>query len=469
MKELRRNMRVIGIGIICVFLILAISYALTAYTQGSTWAGTAYNRRTGGTGTLRGDIRDRGGILLATTNADGARVYVKDSAARRALSQTVGDPLGMSGTGVETFHSATLMSIPSTLSRRISSLAEKKQQVGSNVTLTIDAKLQAYVAAVFPKGYRGAVVVLNWKTGEILCMVSKPDYDPVGLDAKDLSGIEDTAFLNRCLQGLYTPGSVFKIVTLASALEHIRGITDESFTCSGIWDYGSSKVNCASNNAHGELTLKQAFAKSCNVTFGKIAYMLGPQYLRETAERFGFNENFKFGDFMIYNSQFPTSFGNDSDLIWSGVGQGTVLVTPLHMALIAASVANKGTMMKPMLILGTSDREGNMLSSPAPTEYRRVLTEEDADLIADYMRSAVKSGTASRAAIKGHTVCGKTGSAEVSNDKSVETNAWFTGFIREDDCPYAVAVVLENAGAGGSKAAPVAQKALEKAVELLGK
>lgn len=468
MKELRRNMRLIGILIIGAFSVLCIGYALTVYTQGSQWASTSYNSRSKSSNALRGDITDRNGVTLATTDAEGNRQYLENEAARRALSQTVGDTRGMSGTGVETFHSSSLMNISKSLTGRITELISGSRNVGNSVQLTIDSKLQAYVSSIFPEGYDGAVCIVNYKTGEILAMVSKPDYDPMAIITRHnaVDEVEDTAFLNRCLQGLYTPGSVFKIVTLASALEHDPAVVSQKFTCSGIWEFGSSKVNCAGNTSHGQVGLKKAFAKSCNVTFGKLAYMLGEERLKSTAEKFGFNENFKFGDFIIYNSKYPDSMNDDADLVWSGVGQGTVLVTPLHMAMIAASVANDGVMMQPWLVKSTYGSDGALLETGGAKEYRRIMSSEVAGTVASYMLEAVSNGTASKAAISGYNVCGKTGSAETSDDKSVKTNAWYAGFVYDEAHPYAISVVIEEAGAGGSQAAPIAAKALKKAIEL---
>ncbi len=466
MKELRRNLRIVGMLIIAAFTVLCIGYALTVYNQGSQWASTSYNTRASARSTMRGDIIDRDGIILATTASDGSRVYLNDESARRAMSQTVGDTQGMSGTGVEMFHSATLMDISASLRGRLAEIFSGANHTGKSIQLTIDAELQTYVSSIFPEGYDGAVCIYNYKTGEILAMVSKPDYDPLQILTRQDAEVEDTAFLNRCLQGLYTPGSVFKIITAAAALDYDRGVVNQSFSCAGIWEFGSSKVNCAGNTEHGYVDLRTSFAKSCNVTFGKIAYQLGPQRMRETAERFGFNENFKFGDIIIYNSSFPTEMENDADLVWSGVGQSTVLVTPLHMAMITGAIANDGIMMEPMLVRRVYNTNGTVHEEYYPTQYRRVLSPEAAGEIASYMYAAVENGTASRAKISGYTVCGKTGSAEISNDKTVETNAWYVGFVYDEAHPYAIAVVIEGAGAGGSQAAPIASKALEKAIEL---
>ena len=468
MKELRRNMRLIGAFVGVMFVGLAAWFAMTVFTQGSIWASDVRNSRLRATNSVRGDITDRSGNLLATTAEDGSRQYTKNAAARRALSQTVGDTAGMSGTGIETFYSSTLLDISTSLVDRLSELFNSKRHVGSSIQITVDGPLQAYIASVFPEGYRGAVCVTNYKTGEILAMVSMPSYDPYGLNGHSDASVEDTAYLNRCLQGLYTPGSVFKIITLASALNNDTGVTGQAFSCSGEWTYEGGRIVCAGNTAHGTLNLKDAFKRSCNVTFGKLAYQLGLERLRATAEAFGFNENFKFGDFVIYNSAFPTAVNSMNGLVWAGIGQGEVLVTPLHMAMIAGTVANGGAMMKPLLIQRVTNTQGATTAIARSEVYRQVLDGQTAGIIADFMRQTVQSGTATRAAIKGLRVCGKTGSAEVSDNKEVETNAWFTGFIQDDEHPYAIAVVIEGGGAGARMPSELAAKALKKAVELVG-
>jgi peptidoglycan glycosyltransferase len=299
-------------------------------------------------------------------------------------------------------------------------------------------------------------VVTNYQTGEILAMVSKPDYDPyeAGTDT-----VEDTAYLNRCLQGLYTPGSVFKIVTLAAALEHDPNVLHQSFICSGSWHYENGSIVCAGQTAHGTIDLKTALEKSCNVTFGKLAYQLGLDRLLDTAHRLGFNENFKFGEFTMYNSQFPESQANMSDLVWAGIGQGTVQVTPLHMAMITGAVANDGLMMKPRLVQSITASTGIVKQTGGSEPFRQVMSPATAQVIGEYMLGAVRSGTAKRAAIDGLRVCGKTGSAESSRNGRDVTHGLFIGYIDSEELPYAVCVLVEeiiDGEGGGSTAAPIA-------------
>ena len=470
MKELRGKMRIVGMLIVCLFVGLGVWYGFTVYSQGSVWASNPYNTRSNGSTAHMGDITDRDGNTLAHTASDGTRQYLTNEAGRRALSQTIGDQMGMSGTGVENYYSSTLLNISGSLVDKLRSAFSGEERVGSGIQLTIDAELTAYISSIFPEGKNGAVCVINYKTGEILAWVSRPDYDPADLLDGSIEGdnIADTAFLNRCIQGLYTPGSTFKIVTLAAAIEADPNVLNQRFVCSGSWDYEGGTIVCAGNAVHGELDLMTAFARSCNITFGKLAYQLGEERLRATAEKFGLNENFKFGDFMIYNSSFPEDIPNVGGLVWAGVGQGEVLVTPQHMAMIAGTIANDGVMMKPVLIRSIRNSMGITTHTLETSAYRQVLDASTAEIIARAMYQAVQSGTATRAAISGYTVCGKTGSAETSDDKTVPTNAWFAGFIRDESKPYAVAVVVEQGGAGSTVATPIGRQALEKAIEVVG-
>ena len=465
MKELRRNMRVVMVIIMVLFIGAGAWFGATVYTQGDTWASNVYNPRLERTSSQRGDITDRDNVTLASTNADGKREYLSNATARRALSQTVGDTAGMSGAGVESFYSATLLDLSTSLTDRLSEIFNSARHVGSSIRITVDAELQTNIASLFPQGYSGAVCITNYKTGEIIAMVSMPNYDPYSLGNSE-EGVTDTAYLNRCLQGLYTPGSIFKIITLASALDYDPNVVYQAFTCSGTWEYEGGSIVCMSGRtAHGDMDLQHAFSRSCNVAFGKLAYQLGETRLRQTAEAFGFNENFKFGDFVVYNSAFPDSMRNMNSLVWAGIGQGEVLVTPLHMAMISGAVANNGVMMQPYLVDRISTSLGQVTRQGQAKAYRQVMQPATAQTIAKYMYETVRSGTAGKAAISGYTVCGKTGSAETSNDKTKATNAWYTGFVYDDAHPYAISVVIEEGGSGGDMAASLAAKALALAIE----
>lgn len=467
MKELRRNMRLIGGLLLALFLFVGGWFGMTVYTQGSRWITTQYNKRlsTAKKTVAMGSVTDRNGVALASTDSDGNRVYASSEAVRRALSQTVGDQLSMSGTGVETFHANILLGLSGSIIDRAWQWASGEETRGDDIRLTVDSRLSQYIAEQFPEGYVGAAAVINYQTGEVLAMVSYPNYDPEQVENRS---VVETAYLNRCLQGQYAPGSIFKLVTLASALENKTGVTSAQYVCEGSRLFENVPVTCAGGSVHGEMSLQQAFMKSCNITFAQLSYELGADTLRKTAEAFGFNDNFQFQDLILYQSTFPDDIDSVGELAWSGVGQGRVLVTPLHMAMIAGAIGNDGVMMKPTLIAQVSGASGIAKLRSSGGVYKRSVSESTANVIAEYMYATVQSGTATRAQVDGHRICGKTGSAETSDDKTVPTNAWFIGFVDETEHPYAVAVVVEEGGSGGDMAARLGGKALARAIELIG-
>ena len=467
MRELRRNMRMVGVILLCLFLFVGSWFGWSAYEQGTRWMSSGSNARLNSARkkVTMGTITDRNGVTLAYTDSDGSRCYASGSDLRRALSQTVGDTLSMSGTGVETMHAGILLGFSGSIIDRTWQWLSGEDTRGDDIRLTVDAELSAYIAEQFPDGYSGAAAVINYKTGEILAMVSMPNYDPykAGSDS-----VVDTAYLNRCLQGKYAPGSVFKIVTLAAALEKKTGVSSRTYTCEGSRLFADVPVTCAGGTVHGEMTLQEAFADSCNVTFAALSYELGGTEMLRMAENFGFNDNFTFQDLVLYESEYPEDLQSVADLAWSGVGQSRVLVTPLHMAMIAGCIGNGGVMMNPVLIDQVTGSTGIPRLRNTAGTYRQAISAGTARVIEEYMRAAVEDGTGYRAQVDGYTVCGKTGSAETSNDKSMETNAWFVGYVAEDTHPYAVAVVIEQGGAGGDKAARLAGKALKRAIDLIG-
>ena len=399
MKRLQRCMRMVGILMLCVFTFTACWFAWTVQSQSSRWIATSYNTRLAAAreSARAGDIYDCTGAVLATTDEDGNRVYNDDKRTRRAVSQTVGDTLSMSGTGVESFHAATLLGLSGeSVFDTLFNPSPVKE--GNSLRLTINAELSRYIHKEFPDGYDGAVSLINYKTGEILAMVSMPYYDPEELENRaEAAEASGSGYLNRNTQGQYTPGSVFKIVTLASALEFLPGVEERTYECNGEWEYEGGSVTCAGGAVHGTLTLEEAFAESCNIVFAKLAYELGAQRLVSTAESFGFNDVFQFQDLIVYDSSIDTQMPTAGDLVWSGVGQGKTLVSPLHMALIAASVANDGVMPSPKLIAEVITPSGSTVLRTQDPPYGRVMYSSTAATIARYMYTTVESGTATRA------------------------------------------------------------------------
>lgn len=452
--------------LLLLFALTAAYFCYSVYFYGGRWVANPYNPRISSRKqqVVMGTLTDRDGTVLAYTDESGARRYNGSAATRRAVCQVVGDSGGKVSTGAETFHAQYMLGFKASIFERLADAFTGTPQRGDDVQLTISERLSREISEQFPKGKRGAVVVLNYKTGEILAMVSMPQFDPTDMGGA-LSDEAAGALVNRATQGLYPPGSTFKIVTLASALQNLPDLDQFAFDCTGYYPVGHYAVT--DNSAHGVQNLSDAFAHSCNTTFAALSQELGYELLGGTAQAMGFNENFMFSDLIVYNSSYPMDGLSPEDLAWSAVGQARVLATPMHMALIAAAVANDGVLREPRLLSRIATPQGGERALPGHAPDRRVLSRQHAERIEREMIRVVKSGTGTRAALgNGYTVAGKTGSAEVSNDKSIESHAWFVGYITNDNAPYAISVLVENGGGGGGVAAPLARKALQKAVNL---
>ena len=269
--------------------------------------------------------------------------------------------------------------------------------------------------------------------------------------------------------GVIAAAEVFKIrldvykrqvITLAAALQSLPGAAESSYTCTGGVSFGEHQrvVTDYGAAAHGTLTLKDAFMKSCNSTFAMLACQMGDKALRKTAQSFGLDDAFTFRDLVVENSAYASSSAAllGTDLAWTGAGQNQLAVTPLHMCMVAAAVANDGVMMEPRLLLRAVGAEGAERQTFEPAVYRTAMDAQTAATVREYMRAVVTGGTGRSAAVRGLTVCAKTGTAEI--DTQEKDNAWFIGFIDDDAYPFAVCVAVENAGTGGAVAAPIAQK-----------
>ncbi|MGN0794207.1 MAG: penicillin-binding transpeptidase domain-containing protein [Aristaeellaceae bacterium] len=469
MKQQRLRFKILALLLFGLFAMLAAYGLYSINTYGSRWF--AYNRnpriREQKQNVIAGDILDRAGVVLATTDDDGQRVYQADEEARRAVVHLLGDPEGHVANGVETFQTGYLYGFHNTLPELLSIRFSGTPRVGDTVTLTVDSGLctaitRAYDNHPLSRGKYGAAVVMNYKTGEVLALVSLPGFDPM---AERTPATGSTYYWNRATQSLYPPGSTFKVVTAAAALQSLPGVTDAKFECLGGLDVNGQIIRDFGGSSHGTLTLKSAFVKSCNITFAKLALRLKNGELRRAAEGFGFGDNFLFRDLVVENSAYPAAGGSDFYVAMNGFGQSgsgnyALLATPLHMCLIAAGVANDGLIMEPALLRGVSSGvTGRSRESFTPREYRRCLTAETAAVLQDYMRAVVSGGTGSRAAVSGLTICGKTGSAETASGSRDVTHGWFIGYCADEELPFALAVIVEDiqdGASGGTTAAPIA-------------
>lgn len=460
MKEIRRNMTLLLVLIALAFAGLAAYLVWTVRDHGEAWRSSAYNPRLYRQRTMveAGDILDRNGTALAVSDGAGNRVYPQGT---RAVCHAVGDPWGYSPAGAETVFGPLLLGLDETEGEKFLRLLRGGAPQGLDVTLTVDLELQRAATGALD-GRRGAAVVMDYTTGEILCMVSSPGFDPArAAESAGEAGDEAAPLVNRALQGRYAPGSIFKLVTAAAALE--AGWDPLTvIACTGELDVAGGAIACGGGSGHGRIDMYEAFARSCNTYFGTLGVELGAEALRAGAERLGFNRDFDFDGVRLSSSAFTLEEGDgEGDIARAAIGQHEDLVTPLHMAMLAGAVANGGVMVKPGLLLAAGGR--NRLRVEA---YGQVMSPGTADVLAEMMARCVAGGTGAAAALPGVTVAGKTGTAQVSDSGEGESHAWFIGYIADGDHPLCVAVVMERAGSGGATAAPAAAVILGKALEL---
>lgn len=334
---------------------------------------------------------------------------------------------------------------------------KNEKNPGDTVTTTLNYTLQK--AASDALGNRkGAVVVMEPATGKILAMVSKPDYDPNHLKTlwNTLSKKNDSALLNRATQGLYPPGSTFKIVT---ALEYMREHSDWrqfSYQCRGTTIVDNVNIKCAGRTAHGRLDLAGAMAHSCNCAFVTMASDLNPASFRETANQLLFNQKMPIA--LEYSkSQFVLDKNSEkSAMPQTAIGQGDTLISPLLNCMIISAVANNGVMMTPYLVDKVESADGRLITKTSPSEYKRVMKEKEASSLEKMLKQVVTSGTASALSGLEHSYAGKTGTAEHgSNDQA---HAWFVGYSPVEDPEIAVCVIVEDGGSGSGVAVPVAKQ-----------
>lgn len=424
MKKVKR--RASAALLIAALLVVGLAvYLVRLADDGGAWA-SYFNG-----GTPGGTILDRNGVVLYTSGDDGYS-FAEDWSTRVACYHLIGDTAGNIRTGA--------------LRQFRDKLAGynfiEGATSGETISLTIDSSLNvaAYSALA---GRNGAVMLMDYTTGEILCMVSSPGDDPANPTSEPAEG----TYLNKCLSSSFTPGSVFKLVTLAAAIDNIPDLFERSLWCEGSMIVDGAKLTCTGN--HGSQTIEQALANSCNCAFGTLALELGPDIMAEYAEKLGMTAALTLDGMDVLSGSFTKGEEGSVGLAWSGVGQYEDLVCPYAMVRYVSAIANGGSVYEPTLLgHGSLDKETELLSA------------DTAQKISEMMNYNVQNAYG-RWVFPGLNVSAKTGTAEVGDGTS---HAWMTGFLNDPEHPYAFVVILEHAGGGLANAGPVANAVLQAAV-----
>lgn len=458
-------MHLLTLLLVMLFALVIAYFCYSVYFYGGRWVANPYNPRISSQKqhVIMGTLTDRDGTVLAYTDEDGQRRYNNSADTRKAVCQVVGDSGGKVSTGADTFHAQFLLGFRSSIFERLADAFTGTTQRGDDVRLTISERLSRYISEQFPKGKRGAVVVLNYKTNEILAMVSMPQFDPTNMDAA-LANESAGALINRATQGLYPPGSTFKTVTALAGMEYLSDWQSFQVECTGERVFQDKVIHCYNNKVHGMVDMKSALAYSCNCYFAALADEIGAGKLAKTMRQVGMDADSRFELETSRNSIYLAKGATESELVETAIGQGRTGVTPLYMAMLASAFANDGMMMKPYIVDHVVYPDGTETKNTVPEKLTEICTAEEAAAIRDMMIGVVSGGTGTAAAINGVTVAGKTGTAENATGYD---HSWFIGFAPAENPKVAVAVVIENANYGS--ATPIAGKVMQAALAELEK
>ena len=435
-----------------LFLIVLLSgmlFFLWEYvTEAHEWVAFSgsphiYNNSNIGCGT----IYDRSGEVLLDITEN--RTYSPETTTRKSTLHWLGDRTGFINAAAVSTYAGEMAGFD-----LINGVYAASGE-GGKANLTISAWAQN--TALEALGNRkGTVAVYNYKTGEILCAVSTPTYDPDNVPdiSSDTSGTYDGVYLNRFVQSSYVPGSIFKIVTLAAAMECVPGIEEETFQCYGKLEYGTEAVTC--ETAHGKQSLKQAFANSCNCAFAKIAELVGKSNMVNYVKKFEVTKQLSFDGITTSKGNYDISNTATVSFAWSCIGQHTDLVNPARFMTFMGAIANGGTAVEPY-IMEHVENGGETTYEAETTKTGRILSQETAEQVKEYMRHNVQQ-VYGYWNFPGLTVCAKSGTSELGGGQ--KSNAMFAGFVDSDEYPLAFMVVVENGGYGSHTCVPILSKVL---------
>ncbi len=438
MKDIRRNIITIGIVLGLIFFLLCSYFLYDVFMFSGRWIGSSYNPRLKDSRStvVPGSIYDINGVELAGSTY-GKRTYSTNDLLRTTTSHVIGDLYGFSPLGVETTQGSWLLGYNENLVDRIRRLMFDETAYGKDITLTIDSDLCLFIANQMNIN-KGAVVVLNYKTGEILAMVSGPSFDPEMINpGKENGGADEDSLSNRSIQGQYPPGDLFQVITASAAMEHLE-FTDREFYCNGTYQVDDEIIICS--RAHANQSFEEVIQNSCDSIFAKLSIDLGASNLQKSAERAGFNQQFLFDDIVLYNSSISlNSLTSQYNLALSANGEYNTLVTPMHMAMLYGAIANRGEMIELKLISSIEDQENdNNIKSIGKSFSYAIAEKLDGILIIDmskYSLSKIDEDTK-----KYH---GKTAKVKAT-DENESMLTWFAGYMKDDKYPYAIAIVLED-------------------------
>lgn len=439
-----------------VLLLGMAAFLVRYFVHGDEWAVFPGSPHVYSSGNLNsGIITDREGTVLLDSTS--GRSYAADAELRKATLHLLGDREG--------YIAAPLLSKYADAMVGYDFLTGTYSLSGKSSTgkLTISAKVQTAALEAL-NGRPGTVGVYNYQTGEILCAVSSPTYDPDQVPdvTNDAAGAYQGVYVNRFFNATFVPGSIFKLVTAAAALENIPDIEKQTFQCSGSCEVEGDTITC--NGVHGAINLETALAKSCNVAFGQIALQLGAKTLTEYAEKLGITKRFSVDGFETAAGNFNLTDAPNVDVAWSGIGQYTDLINPCGYLRFMGVIAGGGQAAEPYLMEKVSSKKLTASYHAVKKMTGQLLEPETCKRLAELMRNNVQT-VYGAGNFPDLYVCAKSGTAEVGGD--LTPHATFAGFVKDTKYPLAFIVVVENAGSGSSVCASIAGTVLGQCVSVI--
>lgn len=442
--------RSIVLYFLTLFFVFGIIFFIYKFiTNGNYWVLSPINKHFSGDEiSLSGEILDRNEVVLAYSK-NNKRFYHNDENIRKAVLHTVGDNNFHIASSIQNLYRDELCGYNFLFGVKNYQIFNQTK----NIQLTIDCELCKEALSAFGS-YKGAICIYNYKTGEIVCMVSSPTFDPYNPDVveNDKTGKYEGAYINRVTSASYAPGSVFKIITSAAGLNFFNDMETKTYSCKKIEKVNGNNITCL--GYHGDINLKNAMMKSCNIYFGKLAIDIGKNNMTKMANSMGFNKSFKIDKIETKKSFYDVQNADNYNLAWSGVGQYNDLLNPMHSIILMGAIANQGNAVLPHII---KDNDSNL-------QTQVLLTETIANKLKDMMRYNVTANYGD-SMFPGLNVCAKTGTAEVGEDK--EPHGWMVGFSANENTPLAFSVIVENSGYGSKTAGPIASKILNLSAKKL--
>ena len=448
MKQVRQR-TVFVFVIVALFLLGLGIFCIRYLSQGRAWATFAANDSAYTGGILSaGQITDRSGTVLYDGSSQS---YNENEGIREATLHAVGDEAGSISTSALSQFQDRLIGY---------NLLTGTTGGGHRVQLTLDAQLNQ-VAYDALDGRKGTVGIYNYKTGEILCMVSAPAFDPADPpEIEDGDERYDGVYMNRFLSSTFTPGSVFKTVTAAAALENLPDLLERTFVCTGSSQIGADTITCP--YVHGTMDFYEAMASSCNCTFAQLAVELGSETLQRYAQSAGLLSSQSISGIETATGTYDVS-DTASNVGWSGVGQYDDLVNPCALMTMMGAIAGGDTARQPYLLQQETNLSGSHVYATGTSSSISLWTESTCRTLQKILRNNVTSNYG-QSQFGDLAVCAKSGTAEVGTGSA--PHSWFAGFVADEELPLAFVVLVENGGGGASVAGRIAARVLNEAAEL---